>query len=61
MDELTDEEKEQLREMLDTWESAKIGIKAMSILGNAIKWIAGIIIAVAAAIAVFHGNGGTHG
>lgn len=45
MGELNDEEMKKLRDMLESWESAQIGIAVFKVLGDVIKWLAAVITA----------------
>jgi len=57
MNDLTDEEKERLRVMLDTWEQVQTGIKVVSAVGSVVKWLSAIVVSVAAAWTVWYHKG----
>ncbi len=48
MTEFTEEEKEKLRDLIESWDNVRVGVRAISILGNTIKWVAGIAVAITA-------------
>lgn len=59
-EELTDEQKKKLNEIIETWETAGRAIKVLTFIGQMIKgivWLASII--GAAWVYAFH-NGSTH-
>ena len=53
MSQLDEKELERLREMLSTWDDVQAGIKIVSVIGNVIKWMVGVALAVIAAITVW--------
>ena len=55
-EELTDEQKEKLVEMLDTWDTAHRSIRFINFLGRAIKWALGIGSAIAIIWSAVHGG-----
>jgi hypothetical protein len=56
MGELTDAEMQKLREMIESWDSAQVGISAFKWLGDFIKWLAAVLAAIAILwAAVTHG------
>lgn len=55
-DDLTDEQKAKLIEMIDTWDKADGAIRFLTILGTAIKWILGIGASVALIWSTLHGG-----
>jgi hypothetical protein len=57
--ELNDDEMKKMREMIESWDSAQVGIQAFKILGDLIKWLAAVLAAVAILWAALH-NGGPH-
>lgn len=56
MSDLTDDEKEKLKEMLETWDNAQRAIKALNFLGTALKWIVGLGASVAIIWGSLHGQ-----
>jgi hypothetical protein len=48
-----------MREMIESWDSAQVGIQAFKILGDLIKWLAAVLAAGAILWAALH-NGGPH-
>lgn len=56
MSDLNDEEREKLKEMMDTWEHARIAIKFLYGLGTLLKWIIGLLGGVALIWSVLHGG-----
>jgi hypothetical protein len=54
MNELNDEETEKLRQMLESWDNIQAGVKALSVIGEVIKWVAGIAVAIASIISISH-------
>ena len=46
-DDLTDEQREKLREMIDTWDTAHRAIKLINFLGRVIRWGLGVGSAIA--------------
>ena len=57
MGELNEEEMKKLREMIEGWESAQVGIHAFKVIGDLIKWLAAVMAALAILWAALH-NGG---
>jgi len=57
MGELSDEDMKKLREMIESWESAQVGIKAFKLIGDLIKWLAAVLSAVAVLWAAWHMKG----
>ena len=57
MGELNDDEMKKMREMIESWDSAQVGIQAFKILGDLIKWLAAVLAAGAILWAALH-NGG---
>lgn len=57
MEQLTDEERKKLREMIDTWDSAQTGVRIVVGIGTVVKWIAGFIAAAAVIWAAIHHGG----
>lgn len=53
---LTEEEKEKLKEMLDTWEAAHRTIRFLSGTGRALKWLLGLLAPVAIIWSALHGG-----
>jgi hypothetical protein len=47
MGDLTDAEMQKLREMIESWDSAQVGISAFKIIGDFIKWSAAVLAAIA--------------
>ena len=47
MGELNEQEMKKLREMIESWDSAQVGISAFKVLGDLIKWIAAVLAAIA--------------
>jgi hypothetical protein len=47
MAELTDAEMRKLREMIESWDSAQVGISAFRVIGDLIKWLAAVLAAIA--------------
>ena len=45
MGELNEQEMKKLREMIESWDSAQIGISAFKVLGDLIKWLAAVLAA----------------
>jgi hypothetical protein len=57
MGELNDDEMKKLREMIESWDSAQVGIQAFKVVGDLIKWLAAVLAAIAILWAALH-NGG---
>ena len=47
MGELNEDEMRKLREMIESWDSAQVGISAFRMIGDLIKWLAAVLAAVA--------------
>jgi Co/Zn/Cd efflux system component len=47
MGELNEEEMKKLREMIESWDSAQIGISVFKVIGDLIKWVAAVLAAIA--------------
>ncbi len=57
MDEhLTEDEREKLREIIKSWDSAQLGISTFRAIGNFIKWLAAVLAAGAILWAVMTGG-----
>jgi hypothetical protein len=56
MGDLTDEEKQKLEEMIDTWDNVHRAIKFLNAIGTAIKWLIGIGASVAIIYSSLHGK-----
>jgi len=50
---LDDDEAAKLREILRTWDDVQSGIRVVSAVGQAVKWLSAIVIAIASAIAIW--------
>ena len=59
MGELNDDEMKKLREMIESWDSAQVGISFFKVIGDGIKWLAAVLAAIAVLWAALH-NGGPH-
>lgn len=57
MEQLTDDERAKLREMIDTWDSAQTGVRIVVGIGTVVKWIAGVIAAAAVVWAALRHGG----
>lgn len=57
MEQLTDDDRKKLREIIDTWDSAQTGVRIVVGIGTLVKWIAGVIAAAAVVWAAFHHGG----
>ena len=57
MGELNDDEMKKLREMLESWESAQVGIKMFKVLGDIVKWLAAVLSAGAILLAAWNMKG----
>ena len=57
MGELDDNEMKKLREMIESWDSAQVGIHAFKIVGDLIKWLAAVLAAIAVLYAAWHTKG----
>lgn len=51
---LNEEEMKKLREMIESWDSAQVGIQAFRMIGDLIKWLAAVLAAVAILWAAFN-------
>ena len=60
MGELSEAEMKKLREMIESWDSAQVGISAFKMIGDLIKWIAAVLAAGAILWAALHNTGGPH-
>ena len=47
MGELNEDEMKKLREMIESWDSAQVGIHAFKVLCDLIKWLAAVLAATA--------------
>ena len=57
MVDLNETEREKLREMIESWDSAQVGISFFRVAGEIIKWLAAVLAAIAVLWAALH-NGG---
>jgi len=57
MGELNEDEMRKLREMIEGWESAQVGIQAFRIIGDRIKWLAAVLAATAVLWAAWNTKG----
>jgi hypothetical protein len=57
MGELNDDEMKKLREMLESWESAQVGIKMFKVFGDIVKWLAAVLSAGAILLAAWNMKG----
>ena len=57
MGDLNEDEMKKLREMIDGWESAQVGIHAFKLLGDLIKWLAAVLAAIAVLWAAWNTKG----
>jgi hypothetical protein len=57
MGELNEDEMKKLREMIEGWESAQVGIQAFKIIGDLIKWLAAVLAATAVLWAAWNTKG----
>jgi len=57
MGELDEHEMKKLREMIESWDSAQVGIHAFKIVGDLIKWLAAVLAAIAVLYAAWHTKG----
>jgi len=55
-DDLTDEDRQKLRDMLNYWEQYRLAIKFLLILGKILKWGAGMAAAAAVIWSALHGG-----
>ena len=55
-EDMTDEDKEKLREMIETWESAHRAIKFLCAVGNILKWTLGFLAPLTVVWAAIHGG-----
>ena len=54
MDQLTDEERAKIREIVESWESAQAGVRVVIGIGNVVKWLAAVATGIGVLWAVFH-------
>ena len=54
MGELNEDEMKKLREMIESWDSAQVGIHAFKVIGDLIKWLAAVMAALAILWAALH-------
>ena len=50
MDQMTEEQRKRVIAMLDEWEHVRAGVTALKIIGEVVKWVLGIAVAVAAVL-----------
>ncbi len=55
-DNLSDEEREVLRDVIQTWREFRSGVKFFQIVGRVLYWAAGIGLGVAAFLGLHHGG-----
>jgi len=55
-DDLTDEDRQKLRDMLNYWEQYRLAIKFLLLLGRILKWGASLAAAGAVIWSAFHGG-----
>lgn len=53
---ISDDDKEKLREMIDTWETAHRAIKFLCAMGSILKWTLGVLAPIAIIVSVIHGG-----
>jgi hypothetical protein len=54
MGELNEDEMKKLREIIESWDSAQVGIHAFKVIGDLIKWLAAVLAAIAVLYAAWH-------
>lgn len=54
MDDLSDDERDKLREMIKTWDDASAGVRVVVAIGNIVKWTAAVAAAVGILWALLH-------
>jgi len=43
---LTDAELEKLRDLLESWDNVRVGVRAVSLIGKVLSWVGGIAVAI---------------
>ena len=57
MGDLNEQEMQKLREMIESWDSAQVGIQAFRVIGDLIKWLAAVLAAISVLLAAWHMKG----
>ena len=54
MTDLTEDEREKVRDLLESWDNVRVGIHVLSVVGNVVKWVSGVAIAAVLLWTVVH-------